>query len=144
MADPRIEQVAFGTPGFAACFAIRLEVFVQEQHVKLEEERDEHDATALHFLAFDGEMPAGTARVLLKAGDVAKITRVAVKKAARGLGVGAALMRHVEHAVPAAAYWLDAQTQALPFYETLGYRRQGEEFMEAGIPHFHMRKPGKS
>jgi len=140
LADLRIEQVDFGGPGFDICFAIRLEVFVQEQNVALEEERDEHDATAVHFLAFDGDAPVGTARVLLKTGGVAKITRVAVKKSARGLGVGAALMRHIEQAVPAAEYRLDAQTQARAFYEGLGYRPEGVEFIEAGIPHFHMRK----
>ena len=143
MADLRVEQVAFGDAGFAACFAIRVEVFVHEQNVPPEEERDEFDETALHFLAFDGPMPVATARVLLKAGGVAKITRVAVKKSSRGLGVGVALMRHIEQAVPAAEYRLDAQTQARRFYEMLGYRPEGEEFMEAGIPHFHMRKTGQ-
>jgi predicted GNAT family N-acyltransferase len=34
---------------------------------------------------------------------------------------------------------LNAQTHALGFYEQLGFRAQGEEFMEAGIPHRHMR-----
>jgi predicted GNAT family N-acyltransferase len=143
VADLRIEQVAFGGPGFAACFAIRFAVFVHEQNVPPEEERDAFDEAALHFLAFDGETPVGTARVVRKAGGVAKITRVAVTKSARGLGVGAALMRHVEAAVPAAEYRLDGQTRALAFYENLGYERQGEEFMEAGIPHFHMRKQSK-
>jgi predicted GNAT family N-acyltransferase len=140
MPDLRIEQLAFGDPGFAICFAIRLEVFVHEQNVPAEEERDEYDETALHFLAFDGQTPLGTARVLLKPGGVAKITRVAVKKFSRGMGVGAALMRHIEQTVPAAEYWLDGQTQARPFYEGLGYLPEGAEFMEAGIPHFHMRK----
>jgi len=140
VSDIRIEQVAFGDPGFATCFAIRLEVFVHEQNVALEEERDEHDATALHFLAFHGKEPVGTARVLLKEQNSAKITRVAVKKNSRGLGVGAALMRHIEQAVAAAEFRLDGQTQALPFYEGLGYLPEGEEFMEAGIPHLHMRK----
>jgi predicted GNAT family N-acyltransferase len=142
--DLRIEQIAFGDPDFATCFAIRAEVFVREQNVPAEVESDEQDATALHFLAFQGDTPLGTARVLLKDRGVVKITRVAVKKTARGLGVGAALMRHIETAVRAREYCLDGQTQALAFYEALGYRRQGEEFMEGGIPHFHMRKIGRT
>ena len=35
---------------------------------------------------------------------------------------------------------LDAQTQAIPFYERLGYRVASEEFMDAGIPHRTMIK----
>jgi predicted GNAT family N-acyltransferase len=139
-----IRQLPFTDPDFEACFNIRLEVFVQEQNVPPEEERDEHDETALHFLArHDGE-PAGTARVLQKPGGIAKITRVAVKKSARGLGIGAALMRHVEANVTAQQFMLDAQTHALPFYQSLGYREIGEEFLEAGIPHFRMIKNVKS
>jgi predicted GNAT family N-acyltransferase len=138
-----IAQLAFTDPDFETCFLLRVEVFVQEQKVPAEEERDEYDETALHFLArHDGE-PVGTARVLLKP-DGAKITRVAVRKSARGLGIGAALMRHIEANVAAQQFMLDAQTHALPFYQSLGYKPVGEEFLEAGIPHFRMFKTIKS
>jgi predicted GNAT family N-acyltransferase len=140
VADPRIIELAAADPGFAECFRIRVAVFVDEQRVPLAEERDEHDAAARHFLAYHGAAAVGTARVLRPAPGVAKITRVAVLREARGLGVGAALMRHVEAHVPAAAYRLDAQTHALRFYESLGYRAEGAEFLEAGLPHFHMLK----
>jgi len=139
-----ITQLAYTDPDFEACFQLRLEVFVHEQNVPPEEERDEHEATALHFLARQEQKPAGTARVLLKPGGIAKITRVAVKKSARGLGIGAALMRHIEANVTAQQFMLDAQTQALAFYQSLGYREIGEEFLEAGIPHFCMVKDVKS
>jgi predicted GNAT family N-acyltransferase len=139
-----IQQVAFTDPEFEACFALRLEVFVHEQNVPPEDERDEHEETALHFLARHEQKPVGTARVLLKP-DGVKITRVAVKKSARGLGIGAALMRHIEANVAAEKkYVLDAQTQALPFYQALGYQAVGDEFMECGIPHFRMVKNVKS
>jgi predicted GNAT family N-acyltransferase len=35
---------------------------------------------------------------------------------------------------------LAAQVRALPFYERLGYRAEGPEFLEARIPHRMMRK----
>ncbi len=110
-----------------------------EQNVPLDEERDEYDATALHFLAFYEGKPAGTARVILL-DDAAKITRVAVQKFARGKGIGVALMRHIETALPARRLILDAQVHAVAFYENLGYAPYGEVFMEAGIPHRRMEK----
>ena len=134
-----IRQVAFTSPDFAKCFEIRLAVFVEEQNVPIEEEHDEHDETALHFLATLDDKPIGTARVLLKA-STAKITRVAVLRTARGHGIGAALMRHIESAVPVHRFTLGAQLHALPFYERLGYVAEGKVFMEAGIPHRHMAK----
>lgn len=137
-----IRQIAFDDPDFAKCFGIRVAVFVHEQNVPPEEERDEFDATGIHFLAeLDGE-PAGTARLLLKAG-YAKITRVAVLRAARGQGIGEALMRHAEAASPYPSLALTAQTQALAFYEKLGYAAIGGEFLEAGIPHYEMRKEAR-
>ncbi len=136
-----IKQIAFTDPEFAQCFQIRLEVFVNEQNVPPEEERDAYDATALHFLALRDGAGIGTARVVFQnEGATAKITRVAVLKSARGLGIGAALIRHIERIVGAATFALDAQTHALAFYERLGYATEGEEFMEAGIPHRRMRK----
>jgi len=137
----KIQQVQFTDPEFEHCFQIRLEVFVYEQNVPLEEERDEYDATAFHFLASDNGVALGTARVILKdVGTTGKIGRVAVARVARGRGIGAALIHHIENAVSASQYLLDAQTHALAFYERLGYTAYGDEFMEAGIPHRHMRK----
>ncbi len=137
----QFEQVSATSPEFQYCIEIRIEVFVNEQNVPLEEERDADDAAALHFLALKDGAAIGTARVVLKYdGAAAKIGRVAVLKSARGLGVGAALIRHIERTVSSSHFVLDAQTHASTFYERLGYTAIGEEFMEAGIPHFRMIK----
>ncbi|MET9347243.1 GNAT family N-acetyltransferase [Streptomyces termitum] len=136
-----------------ACFAVRREVFVVEQGVPQEIEYDACDATAVHVLAVreDG-VPLGTGRLLLGADAVARtggdasvgsLGRLAVTGAARGLGVGAALVRAIEDAARErglAAVDLHAQTHALGFYERLGYAAYGGEFPDAGIPHRAMRK----
>lgn len=128
-------------PDFKTCLAIRIEVFVQEQKIPLEEELDAYDAEALHILALCNGEPAGTARLLLKEnGRTLKIGRVAVRRALRGQGIGAALMRHAETTQKAARYELEAQIRAQPFYETLGYQAAGPEYDDAGIPHRRMTK----
>ncbi len=124
---------------FAECMTIRRVVFIGEQNVPEAEEIDDLDGEAVHFLAErDGEA-VGTARVLFKS-DAVKVTRVAVLREARGLGVGAALMKYIEGVLPGRDFILDAQMHALAFYERLGYVAEGEVFMDAGIPHRHMRK----
>ncbi|WP_342628192.1 GNAT family N-acetyltransferase [Nguyenibacter vanlangensis] len=127
-----------------SCFAVRAAVFIDEQHVPPELEYDSDDDTALHVLVLAGGRPVGTARVLFKDGGMtAKIGRVAIDAAWRGRGLGRRLMRAIKD-LPAcrgvACFMLDAQTQALPFYESLGYVAYGEEFPDAGIPHRAMRK----
>ncbi len=135
-----VREVAHGTADFDACMALRIEVFVHEQQVPEEEERDELDPAARHFLAEADGVPIGTLRIVMKAPDLAKITRVAVRRDHRGQRVGVALMQAAEAAVTAPVLALDAQSYALRFYERLGYAAEGEEFMEAGIAHQHMRK----
>jgi predicted GNAT family N-acyltransferase len=136
-----------------ACFAVRKDVFVREQGVPEDIEYDAYDAAAVHVLAVreDG-VPLGTGRLLYGAAAAAKnggdasvgsLGRLAVTRAARGLGVGAALVRAIEDAARARglrAVDLHAQTQALGFYERLGYEAYGPEFPDAGIPHRAMRR----
>ncbi|MEU4873633.1 GNAT family N-acetyltransferase [Streptomyces sp. NPDC021608] len=135
-----------------ACFAVRKDVFVGEQGVPEDLEYDEHDADAVHVLAVaeDGR-PIGAGRLLhgeaaaARTGDpsVGSLGRLAVTREARGLGVGAALVRGIEDAARArglSAVDLHAQTQALGFYERLGYTAYGPEDLEAGIPHRFMRR----
>ncbi|MCX0243366.1 GNAT family N-acetyltransferase [Streptomyces drozdowiczii] len=137
----------------AACFQVRKEVFVGEQNVPEELEYDAHDADALHVIAIAADGTAlGTGRLLHgpaaashTGGDpaVGSLGRLAVSKEARGLGVGAALVRAIEDAARShglTAVDLHAQTHALGFYERLGYEPYGPEFMDAGIPHRAMRR----
>lgn len=126
-----------------ACYDIRKAVFVAEQAVPLELEMDEYDDLAAHFLLRDaGGAPLATARLLDKHG-LAKIGRVAVVKEARGQGLGLMLMQFVLDEAQKRGFTeavLDSQTYAIPFYERLGFTAEGDEFDDAGIPHFLMRR----
>ncbi|MEV5428850.1 GNAT family N-acetyltransferase [Streptomyces sp. NPDC052701] len=150
---PYTVRVAEDPADREACFAVRKEVFVVEQGVPEDIEYDAYDAGAVHVLAVreDG-VPLGTGRLLhgtavaeRTGGDpsVGSLGRLAVTRAARGLGVGAALVRAVEEAARArglTAVDLHAQTHALGFYERLGYEAYGPQYLEAGIPHRAMRR----
>ncbi|MFF3980438.1 GNAT family N-acetyltransferase [Streptomyces sp. NPDC001828] len=144
-------RVAEGEADREACFAVRRQVFVVEQRVPEEIEYDAYDAGALHVLAVGAEGPLGTGRLLYgpealaRTGgeDIGSLGRLAVTPAARGLGVGAALVRAIEDAARArglSAVDLHAQTHALGFYERLGYAAYGPEFPDAGIAHRAMRR----
>ncbi|MEU1125473.1 GNAT family N-acetyltransferase [Streptomyces sp. NPDC005899] len=150
---PYSTRRAVGDSDLAACFRIRKDVFVGEQRVPEEIEYDAHDATAVHVLAVaeDGS-GLGTGRLLHGAaaagrtgGDltVGSLGRLAVTRGARGLGVGAALVRAIEREARTLGLTgvdLHAQTHALGFYERLGYVAYGPEFPDAGIPHRAMRR----
>ena len=116
---------------------IRYAVFVVEQDVPVEEEWDGQDETAIHFLATVNGLPVGTARLLPNG----QITRMAVLQDHRGQGIGAELLRHaIKAAIESGCEkpFLHAQTHALTFYEEHGFVAHGEEFLDAGIPHYAM------
>jgi predicted GNAT family N-acyltransferase len=127
----------------ATAYAIRAEVFVEEQAVPVELERDQHDETAAHVLAFAEGRAVGTGRLVVEPGGTAHLGRLAVLPGARGTGVGVALVRaledHARHLGLRRAV-LGAQTHAIAFYERLGYVAYGREFDDAGIPHRWMRR----
>jgi predicted GNAT family N-acyltransferase len=133
----------------ATAYAIRSEVFVGEQGVPPDLELDDLDATADHFVAYDDAgRPVGAGRLVIEpprfegapdaAVPVGHLGRLAVLVAARGNGLGLALVaaierRAVERGLALVA--LSAQTQAIGFYERLGYAAHGPEFDDAGLPH---------
>jgi len=129
----------------AAAREIRRRVFVEEQRVDPREEWDAHDepgAETLHFLVSEGTQALGCAR-LRALGDAAKIERVAVLGEQRTRGLGRALMEAAETAAwrrGHARLVIHAQRAVIPFYERLGWRALGPEFVEAGIAHRKMEK----
>ena len=122
-------------------FAVRHEVFVEEQGVDETVEYDVYDETATHFVAYDGDDPIGAARLREYDDGIGKVERVAVCKPRRETGVGRALMDRLESRADTLGFdrlVLHSQTQAAGFYRSLGYERHGEVFEEAGIPHVEM------
>jgi len=125
---------------------IRTRVFMREQQVSAEDEWDSQDETATHFVVLNRTDEAiGCARLLLEdsqGSPVFHIGRVAILSAYRSQGIGTELMRyilaHCKNANPHAAIYLYAQTTRQHFYEQLHFITQGEEFMDAGIPHIAM------
>ncbi len=123
----------------AALLELRQTVFVQEQGVPEERERDGLDGDCRHVLARDDAgQPIGCGRI----SPAHKIGRMAVLQTWRGQGVGLALLRELM-AYARAAGWsevtLDAQVSAIGFYEREGFVAHGEEFEDAGLPHRAMR-----
>jgi predicted GNAT family N-acyltransferase len=117
---------------------IRMEVFVQEQNVPAELEMDDNDAVCLHAVAYNAQGQAvGTGRLL----PDGHIGRMAVRRTARGTGVGGALLRGLMAQAQARGdekVMLSAQTHAAEFYLAHGFAADGDVFVEAGIPHIAM------
>lgn len=127
----------------AEAYALRHAVFVVEQGVPAELERDEHDDDALHLVARVGEEVVGTGRLVRQGAGVGRVGRMAVSARFRRHGVGALLLAGLEERARAeglAEIELHAQLYVERFYLRHGYARVGAPFVEAGIDHVVMRK----
>lgn len=122
----------------AAISGVRRQVFINEQGVPEELEWDGLDEEALHLIAEDAEgKTIATARMLADG----HIGRVAVVASWRRQGVGKALMQELLNMASQQGHdkvFLDAQLEAIGFYQRLGFTANGVIFMDAGIPHRHM------
>jgi predicted GNAT family N-acyltransferase len=120
-------------------FAIREEVFVQEQCVKREEEYDNFEDESIHYIAFDNEKPVATAR-WRETDKGVKLERFAVLKPYRRKGFGEAILHEVLKDVRPIKkkIYLHAQLTAVPFYERNGFEKEGDVFEEANILHYRM------
>lgn len=135
----RVEITPF-EPYADPILAIRFEVFVHEQNVAPELEVDGLDPKCLHALAFEDENPIATGRLL----EDGHIGRVAVLKPYRNRGIGIAIMKTLIEAArerSLATVCLSSQTHAIAFYERLGFKAQGEIYLDAGIDHIDMVLP---
>ena len=118
---------------------VRHEVFVMEQQVPPELEMDEMDAQCIHAVAYDARhTPIATGRLL----PDGHIGRMAVRKVARGTGVGGQVLQRLIQAARARGdtqVVLSAQVHAMGFYTRYGFVAESDVYMDAGIPHRTMR-----
>jgi predicted GNAT family N-acyltransferase len=123
-------------------YSVRKFVFVDEQNVPVEEEIDEYEDEATHFVLYQDDAPIGAGR-FRDVDGYGKVERICVLKEARKLGAGKAIMEKIEDYAHEKGFHklkLNAQTHAIPFYTGLGYEVVSDEFLDAGIPHKTMMK----
>jgi predicted GNAT family N-acyltransferase len=118
--------------------SVREAVFIREQGIPAELEWDGVDEGCRHALALSLQGQAiGSGRMLANG----HIGRIAVLPQWRKKKVGTAIMEALLDYARAHDYKevdVDAQIYAMPFYRSFGFAEQGEQFMDAGLPHIKM------
>jgi len=124
---------------------LRQDVFVVEQQCAYPDldGRDLEPSARQVVLEDDGGAVVGCARVLDDVdqdGPVWRIGRVALHRTVRGQGWSDRLMRAALDVCPDRPVVIDAQAAIQGWYETLGFKVAGPEYVEDGIPHVPMRR----
>lgn len=127
------------------CYSIRKDVFINGQNVPVDEEIDNKDKEAIHFLMIKNNQSIGTMRVFLNVEKHEAIFgRIAIIPDYQLKGYGKKMVEQVEKAVSQIVFPLTiklaAQEHAVGFYEKLNYHKVSDVFLDAGIRHFEMEK----
>jgi ElaA protein len=122
---------------------LRVDVFVVEQRCPYPEldGRDLEPGTRHLWLSRAGS-PVAYLRLLSEADGNRRIGRVLVARHARGAGYANRLMGAALELIGTAGCVLDAQSHLAGFYARYGFVVTGGEFVEDGIPHLPMHRPG--
>ena len=128
---------------------LRIEVFVVEQQC-IFQDLDNKDPYCEHLMGWMDHKLVAITRLVPPGVSYAEpsIGRVATSPAARGLGLGRSLMnKSIELMVQRYGdqpLRIGAQLYLKAFYESLGFTPSGEVYLEDGIPHVEMLRPGFS
>lgn len=129
---------------------LRAEVFVVEQACPyLDPDGLDMAVDTRHFWLEDDGAVLATLRLMLDSGEldegaepVYRIGRVCTALSERGHGYATQLMESALVEVGQHPCRINAQTYLADMYGSLGFVQDGDEFLEDGIPHLPMVRPG--
>lgn len=130
-----------GNENFTDALAVRSEVFCTEQGFSYD--LDDTDPLALHIVMYDGHTPVAAGRIYESDTDTMSLGRIAVRRDYRGKGLGYRLVEDMLKKITKLGYHraeLDAQIQAIGFYERLGFVVCGEPHMDGHVLHREMER----
>ncbi len=138
-----VEEAEFGSEAYGEMLALRKRILRDPLGLQWTEEEESWEPRERHFGGrVDNEMIACV--VIRPQGDGAvKLRQMAVEPDLQGTGIGRELLEGVEKILVSHELdriELNARDTAVGFYEKLGFRKVGEEFVEVTIPHWKMVK----
>ena len=134
--------ISYGEP-LDEVYAIRKAVFQEEQGMTRNMDQDGKDRDAVHVVAYEvgnESRPVATGRICLEDGGC-RIGKIAVLKEERGKRYGDFVVRMLVNKAFLSGnrrVTVSAISTARRFYEKIGFRAEGEEYMENGTPHILM------
>ena len=123
--------------------SLRQNIFIVEQECWYQD-ADGKDLEALHLTVKNDDSLVGYLRVLEPGTSYSEpsLGRILVRKDYRGIGLGKEIIKKGKEKCyqlfPDNLIKISAQIQLQEFYESLGFKRQGEPYDEDGILHIEM------
>lgn len=141
--DIELREIAHGSPDYGRACELRNELLRLPLGLDLYDEDLDAEAGWAHVAGFEATQLVAYLQLKPLGDGEAKMQQVAVIPTLQGRGIGRRLVRFSER-VAAQRGWprivLHAREPVVGFYESLGYLREGERFIEVRVPHFRLSK----
>ena len=141
MSHPQPALLEWGSKLQIQSIGLRYEVLRKPLDLFFSPEELLSETKQIHVGMVAGERVLAVLLLKILDGNVAKMRQVAVAESCNGRGLGKQLVRFSEEICrekQVKRIELHARISAVNFYLSLGYRTQGQEFEEVGIPHMAM------
>lgn len=138
-----LKQIDFGTPEYRQMLALRYEILRKPLGLDFTPEELKQEENDILIAAFEEEKMLGCCFLTAIDSHGVKLRQLAVQNNLQGKGIGASLMNFAENIARDRGFrtiQLNARKVALEFFEKQGYKVEGDEFIQLGIPHYLMKK----
>jgi ribosomal protein S18 acetylase RimI-like enzyme len=138
-----LKIIDHGTPEYQQMLKLRDDILRKPLGLTFSEEELEREKDNLLIAAYEDDQLLGCCMLVEEDPRTVRLRQMAVLNDLQGKGIGRALMQFAENLARDHGYQtitMHARQNALGFYEKLGYKRKGTEFVEITIPHYIMEK----
>lgn len=138
-----IKQIDHGSKEYKQMVDMRYEILRKPLHLSFDNNELEKEKDDILIGAFEEEKMLGCCLLTRQDKGCVRLRQMAVENNLQGKGIGASMMHFAENVARDAGYKkliMHARKTAIGFYEKLGYKVAGNEFMEISIPHYIMEK----
>ena len=138
-----LKIIDFGTEEYQQMLKLRDEILRKPLGLHFSEKEVEKEKTNLHIAAYEDGKMLGCCMLVQEDPGTVRLRQMAVINDLQGKGIGRALMQFAENLARDRGYkkiTMHARKISIGFYEKLGYRKVGKEFLEITIPHYVMEK----
>lgn len=138
-----LKIIDYGSPEYQQMVKLRDAVLRKPLGLTFAPEDLESEKDNILIAAFEEERILGCCMLVEERPDIVRLRQMAVINPLQGKGIGRALMNFAENIARDRGYKIvkmHARNNSIGFYEKVGYKKKGDEFIEVTIPHYVMEK----
>ena len=138
-----LKIIDHGSPEYQQMVKLRDTVLRKPLGLTFTQEDLESEKDNILIAAFEDERMLGCCMLVEERPDIVRLRQMAVINPLQGKGIGRALMNFAENIARDRGYKIvrmHARNNSVGFYEKVGYKKKGDEFIEVTIPHYVMEK----